>query len=33
MTGFIMGTAVIPFGTPTENLLAARRACRDSANP
>lgn len=28
--GFIMGTAVIPFGTPTENLLAIKQACLDS---
>lgn len=27
MDGFILGTAVVPFGTPTENILAARRAC------
>ena len=25
--GFIMGTAVVPYGTPTENLLAVKRAC------
>jgi uroporphyrinogen decarboxylase len=31
--GFIMGTAVIPFGTPTENLLAVKQACLDSARP
>ncbi|HYD84940.1 MAG TPA: uroporphyrinogen decarboxylase family protein [Opitutus sp.] len=29
--GFIMGTAVIPFGTPTENVLAVKRACLDAA--
>ncbi|WP_334319093.1 hypothetical protein OH491_04480 [Termitidicoccus mucosus] len=29
--GFIMGTGVIPYGTPSENLLAVRQACRDSA--
>ncbi len=28
--GFLMGTAVVPFGTPTENLLAVRQACRDT---
>lgn len=28
--GFIMGTAVVPYGTPTENLLAIRRACMDA---
>ncbi|MDR0902136.1 MAG: hypothetical protein LBM92_05135 [Opitutaceae bacterium] len=27
--GFIMGTGVIPYGTPSENLLAIRQACRD----
>jgi uroporphyrinogen decarboxylase len=27
LPGFIMGTAVIPFGTPTENILAIKRAC------
>ena len=27
MPGFIMGTAVVPYGTPTENLLAVKRAC------
>jgi uroporphyrinogen decarboxylase len=32
MPGFIMGTAVAPFGTPTENLLAVKRACLDAAN-
>ena len=32
LPGFIMGTAVIPFGTPTENVLAVKRACRDAAN-
>jgi uroporphyrinogen decarboxylase len=31
LPGFIMGTAVIPFGTPTENVLAIKRACLDSA--
>ena len=29
--GFIAGTAVVPFGTPTRNLLVIRRACKDSA--
>ena len=29
--GFIMGTAVIPFGTPTENILAIKQACLESA--
>ena len=28
--GYIMGTAVIPYGTPTENLLAIRQACIDA---
>jgi uroporphyrinogen decarboxylase len=28
--GYIMGTAVIPYGTPTENLLAIKQACIDS---
>ncbi len=28
--GFMMGTAVVPFGTSTENLLAVRQACRDA---
>jgi len=27
----MMGTAVIPFGTPTENVLAVKCACRDAA--
>ena len=27
--GFIMGTSVIPFGTPNEKLLAIRQACHD----
>jgi uroporphyrinogen decarboxylase len=27
LPGFIMGTAVVPYGTPTENLLAVREAC------
>jgi uroporphyrinogen decarboxylase len=31
MTGFIMGTAVIPFGTPKENVLAVKQACLDAA--
>jgi uroporphyrinogen decarboxylase len=29
--GFIMGTGVLPFGTPSENILAIRRACKDIA--
>lgn len=28
--GFIMGTAVVPYGTPTENLLAVREACGEA---
>jgi len=31
LPGFIMGTAVIPFGSPTENVLAIKRACLDAA--
>ena len=31
LPGFIMGTAVIPFGTPTENILAVKEACRSTA--
>jgi len=31
--GFIMGTAVTPFGTPTENLLAVKQACLDQSDP
>jgi len=31
LPGFIMGTAVIPFGTPTANVLAIKRACLDAA--
>jgi uroporphyrinogen decarboxylase len=31
LPGFIMGTAVIPFGTPTENILAVKAACRANA--
>jgi uroporphyrinogen decarboxylase len=31
LPGFIMGTAVIPFATPTENVLAIKRACLDAA--
>ena len=27
LPGFIIGTAVVPYGTPTENLLAVRSAC------
>ncbi len=30
LPGFIMGTAVIPFGTATENILAVKRACLDA---
>lgn len=30
LPGFIMGTAVVPFGTPTENILAIKRACADA---
>jgi uroporphyrinogen decarboxylase len=30
MPGFIMGTAVIPFGTPTRNILAVKQACLDA---
>lgn len=28
--GFIMGTAVIPFGTPTDHMLAVKQACLDA---
>lgn len=28
--GFIMGTAVVPFGTPTESIRAVRQACLDA---
>lgn len=31
LPGFIMGTGVIPFGTPTANILAIKRACLDAA--
>ena len=31
MKGFILGTAVVPFGTPDENILAAREACLSPA--
>lgn len=31
LPGFIMGTAVIPFGTPVESILAVKRACIDAA--
>lgn len=31
LPGFIMGTAVIPFGTPNENVLAVKRACLAAA--
>ncbi|HEY5553106.1 MAG TPA: uroporphyrinogen decarboxylase family protein, partial [Opitutaceae bacterium] len=31
LPGFIMGTAVIPFGTPTENLLAIKQACIEAS--
>jgi uroporphyrinogen decarboxylase len=30
LPGFIMGTGVIPFGTPTANILAAKQACIDA---
>ncbi len=30
LPGFIMGTAVVPYGTPTENLLAVKRACMEA---
>jgi uroporphyrinogen decarboxylase len=32
LPGFIMGTAVIPFGSPTESVLAVKRACLDAAS-
>jgi uroporphyrinogen decarboxylase len=32
LPGFIMGTAVIPYGTPSENVLAVKRACLDAAS-
>lgn len=28
--GFIMGTAVVPFGTPTQSILAVKQACLDA---
>lgn len=31
LPGFAMGTAVIPFGTPTANVLAVKQACLDAA--
>ena len=31
LPGFIMGTAVIPYGTPTQNILAVKQACLDAA--
>jgi uroporphyrinogen decarboxylase len=31
LPGFIMGTGVIPFGTPTANILAVKRACLAAA--
>jgi uroporphyrinogen decarboxylase len=31
LPGFIMGTGVIPFGTPTEKVLAVREACRSTS--
>lgn len=31
LPGFIMGTGVIAFGTPTANILAIKRACLDAA--
>jgi uroporphyrinogen decarboxylase len=30
--GFIMGTAVIPYGTKTENILAIKQACIDAGS-
>ena len=30
--GYILGTAVVPFGSPTANLLAIKQACIDSAS-
>jgi len=30
LPGFIMGTAVIPYGSPTPNILAVRQACLDA---
>lgn len=33
LPGFIMGTAVVPFGSPTENILAIKQACLDAAPP
>lgn len=33
LPGFIMGTGVIAFGTPTENVLAIKRACLDALKP
>ncbi len=30
LPGFIMGTAVVPFGTPTANVLAIKQACLDA---
>jgi len=32
LPGFMMGTAVIPYGTPTENVLAVRQACLEAAS-
>lgn len=32
LPGFIMGTGVIAFGTPTENILAVKQACLDAAS-
>lgn len=32
LPGFIMGTAVIPFGTATEHVLAVKQACLDAAH-
>ena len=29
MKGFILGTAVVPFGSPTENLVAIREVCEN----
>jgi uroporphyrinogen decarboxylase len=30
MNGFILGTAVVPYGTPAENVLAIREVCHES---
>jgi uroporphyrinogen decarboxylase len=31
LPGFIMGTAVLPYGTATQNILAIKQACMDAA--